>query len=1066
MICPIKTIRQMSQGSGSQPTIDESLYSRQLYAIGKEAMSKITQTSVCISGLSGLGIELAKCIILAGVSKVTLHDPTDKLTYRDLASNYYVDEQLVGKKFMNKVTEELSALNSNVDVKKADFLTKKLVSSHNIMVFCNYNVHELLFWNKFCRQNNIKFIMLQTYGLAGNLFCDFGDNYIVNDLDGTPVNTGRVKEIKNNKIVTYEPHYLCTGDVITFSTNDFLQQEKKEFAIKMISSTEFELHEYVNLSPDELRIHAFKSKCIVLMDKVNPEIKYNQIKIPCKIDFKSLEQSLEEPEYVMFDTMRFDMPQILNAFMISLSVWQKSLSQKENKYPMCKKDYEQMYSIFYLELKHTKKNQGFEITDEVDKIFNLLANTSQGVVPGVDAIIGSIGAQEVLKAASNKFTPNKQFLHFESLNVLPDNYLDQRETNTKNFTPVDSRDCGQIVIFGREYVEKMHGKNLFIVGSGAIGCEHIKNFCMMGVGLTDEKNNKKSGSITITDMDHIENSNLNRQFLFRRSDIGQSKSLTAAKKAIQMNPLVNITAHCNKVGPDTVNIYDNKFFEKMDVIANALDNVDARLFVDHLCIRYNKPLLESGTLGTKGNVQSIIPHLTESYGSVQDPPEKSIPVCTLKLFPYKYEHVVQHSKDLFEGYFNRVPANVIKYMNSTEELKKLNPDDLEIVAEDIKMIGMNSKNFKFCINLGFLEWHKLFRDNINQLIKKYPKDHIDEDGNPFWSGNRVFPKLVNFDTENKFDLEFVISFSNIWADMLGIANRYKVTEIQKYIEFLKGLRIPAERRCKDIDKNDEKANGIQKLTYDAQIDEIKEMIKDYKKKGYFKNIKIIEFEKDDDTNHHIDFITAASNIRASSYLIQGSDRLETKGIAGKIIPALATTTSIVSGLIALEMYKIFYGQLDATYNSLARYRYGSFNLATQTFGFSESMPAIKSKIGEKEYDLWTKDQLEPDLSIEELLQTYHDEYTKEVSGVPVDVGIDLDSIASDKGKICSDTTKIDTGLTLRDLIKSTLKDDEPIEGDHYLTLCLEEYEYEDCEVDDSVNEKEPSYHFINCKVHV
>ena len=63
--------------------------------------------------------------------------------------------------------------------------------------------------------------------------------------------------------------------------------------------------------------------------------------------------------------------------------------------------------------------------------------------------------------------------------------------------------------------------------------------------------------------------------------------------------------------------------------------------MDQRCVFYQKPLLESGTLGTKGNTQVVIPHLTESYASSQDPPEKEAPSCTIKNFPNAIQHTIQ-----------------------------------------------------------------------------------------------------------------------------------------------------------------------------------------------------------------------------------------------------------------------------------------------------------------------------------------------------------------------------------------------------------------------------------------
>lgn len=64
-------------------------------------------------------------------------------------------------------------------------------------------------------------------------------------------------------------------------------------------------------------------------------------------------------------------------------------------------------------------------------------------------------------------------------------------------------------------------------------------------------------------------------------------------------------------------------------------------YMDQRCVLHEKPLLESGTMGTKGNVQVVIPHLTESYSSSQDPPEKQTLSCTVKNFPNAITHTIE-----------------------------------------------------------------------------------------------------------------------------------------------------------------------------------------------------------------------------------------------------------------------------------------------------------------------------------------------------------------------------------------------------------------------------------------
>lgn len=125
-----------------------------------------------------------------------------------------------------------------------------------------------------------------------------------------------------------------------------------------------------------------------------------------------------------------------------------------------------------------------------------------------------------------------------------------------------------------------------------------------------------------------------------------------------MNPKLknHVNARMEKVFEGTEHIFNDRFFESLSLVANALDNVQARRYVDRRCVATKRPLLESGTLGPKGHVQCIIPYITESYGSQSDPAEEGdIPYCTLKMFPEETLHCVEFARDKFGKLFSLNP---------------------------------------------------------------------------------------------------------------------------------------------------------------------------------------------------------------------------------------------------------------------------------------------------------------------------------------------------------------------------------------------------------------------------
>ncbi|XP_041802065.1 ubiquitin-like modifier-activating enzyme 1 [Chelmon rostratus] len=911
--------------------IDERFYSRQLYVLGHDAMYRMGTASVLIAGMRGLGVEIAKNVILSGVKSVTIQDE-GRTTWADLSSQFFLKESHLGQNRATCSLQQLSDLNPRVQVSAHPGpLHDDLLLQFQVVVLTNSSLDDQKRFGELCHSQGIKFIVADTKGLCGQLFCDFGEEFEVLDRNGEKPASAMIQRIsKENPGLV-----LCTDD----RSHGFSDGFKVSFS-EVRGMTELN-----SIGPVEIKVHgpySFSIGDASAFSEYECGGIVTEVKQPFKINFKPFcEALLDHQLLINSDYGKISRHHTLHLAFQALH----SFVKKEQRLPLPQSQTDADVLLDMVRELNTVAQ--LEKLDEA--AVRILSCTAQGDLAPVNAFIGGIAAQEVIKACSGKFTPLQQWLYFDALECLPE----ERDQLAEGPPPAKrTRYDGQIAVFGSAFQEKLERQKYFLVGAGAIGCELLKNFALIGLGAGE------GGHITLTDMDFIEKSNLNRQFLFRSQDIGKPKSDVAAKAVREMNPQMNITAHQNRVDPDSEGVYDYSFFKGLDGVAAALDTVEARAYLDVRCVQHQKPMLEGGTLGNKGHTLVVVPHLTDSYGPARPDTSNAIPLCTLKNFPYRIEHTLQWARDQFEGQFKQTPENVNLFLSDAEFVKRTlghgDAEALEVLGEvwscleDLKAGGERPTSWEDCVSWARCTWETHYNNHIRQLLHCFPPEQETATGLPFWSGSKRCPHPLTFDPSSTTHMEYVVAAANLYGQIYGIKGTRDFASIRRILEtvsvppFTPKSSVKIHLTDKEMEEDKERDSDDAEK---ARLEEFKGKLASLKNSAM--QMYPIDFEKDDDSNFHMDYIVAASNLRAENYNIAAADRHQSKLIAGRIIPAIATTTAAVAGLMCLELYKLVQG-----HHKLSSYRTSYFLLALQHFVWCQPRRAQPFEVAGKKYTLW------------------------------------------------------------------------------------------------------------------
>ena len=927
------------------------IYQNRNFAHNQKKFDKfnlISNEKVLISGMNGLGVEIAKNLILSAIPRdLTIHDNSN-VDYFDLSSNFCISEEDIGK---NRATASLSKLRGLISLPfvsieaSTEPLTINFISQFTVVVLIGVDNHIAIDFNEFCREKGIKFIKTDVSGLAGYLFNDFGSNFEINDINGEPDEKEYISSISDEGIISFDER------------TKFGQELNVKFSqIKGMSELNNQIRKINRIDPSKYSIEGgvegyrkYEGFGVVT------EVKETKI-----INFKSLKDRLEETGILPdFDFSKFGRGYVLFAAFKALDYFRK----KNERFPSpASSEDAEMIIEFTRSLLPDQANDLLEFKDHEDAL-KIFSHGSSVVFAPIAAQLGAIVAQEIIKAISHSFSPFDQWFFFDSFECISSSDIKGVEEYQQQKGRYDS----SIQLFGNSFQEKIGSLKYLIVGAGSIGFEYLKNFALCGIGAGDE------GLITITD-DYklINQSDIFPLLHFQKENlIGQSKSLLATETAKIINPLIKIRTLQENFSKDFPDFIDDHFWENLDGVCSAISDTLTRKYIDEECIRYEKNSFFTGSSRLKSSLVVILPHKTDSYGDDVSPID--YPISEIVHFPHSIEHCVAWGKYQFSNYFINFPEEFKEfkqYENTQICTDKMGENyTIRILTEILDCFHPSFPvDFKDCVMWARSLFNKFYIEKLKRVTTAFPEDHVQEYNKLlFWAPPRRFPHPLEFNLDDPLHIHFIISAANLRANSFSVTLPFWNENPSSIREILSSLSDISEINLKDL--------SIRELEEKLPARSILTSLK-------MKPLKLNNQHKDEMI---INFITAMANLQSSAYSIPNCNEIDKQKVLSmnNIKPkTFVCSSSLVASSATIEILKLannrkFTEKVDeiGAYRSL----YANFSIPLFTFCEPSPVKIVKDKesMGEKSiayppnHNCWDKiiviDDTEKGISVQEFI---------------------------------------------------------------------------------------------------